>query len=171
MREIRFEVLHPTQRSPCLSCANRRGEKEACAPTCPQVSAYHEGTSLLELLGQHRHELVISASPDLDHGAILIAPHPSVLDPSRRLVMEPSPRSVATKRGLERAAEKRLKETTASRSKRAKNPKITISLNESSAPIIEAVKRLAEREMRSLTSQLLHMLEGYLETHHPDYLS
>jgi hypothetical protein len=170
MREIQFEVLYPTQRSPCLSCRNRRGDKELCISTCPRVSAYHEGTGLLELMGEHRHELVVSASPDLDHGAILVAPHSDVLEPSRRLVM-PSPRSVATKKGLKRAAAKRLKKSTVGGSERPASSKIVIPINETSAPIIKAVKRIAGQEMRSVTSQVLHMLQGYLERHHPEYLS
>lgn len=154
MKDSHLELLHPTQRSPCLSCLDRGRDKELCAPTCGRILNYQKATALLEEMGDHQAELVML--PSLDHGAVLVAPYPAVPNVRREPLMN-VPRST---RGR-----KRMKARGSKAEKPAVKSKVTLEFpfNERNRPILEAVKKLADDEMRSMANQVLHMLEWCLE--------
>jgi hypothetical protein len=153
MKDSRLELLHPTQRSPCLSCSDRGKDKELCAPTCGRILNYQKATALLEEMGDHRAELVML--PFLDHGAILVAPYPAVPNLERKPLI-----TTRSTRGRKRM--------------KARGPKadwpvvkskatLEFPLNERNRPILEAVKKLADDEMRSMSAQVPYMLNWCLE--------
>lgn len=57
-KEIKIELLCPTQQSPCLYCDGRFYDKNDCCEKCEHISMYQKALSHLEEVGKHHGEIV-----------------------------------------------------------------------------------------------------------------